>query len=454
MENNNSRKKITLRQRPMITNKDFSFADLKYIEEPNDFLSNYRYSAYQVYKSTPFPTRQDEAWRRTDIRSLDVEDFSIIPKKKTQNIEKKALTSLPNSQEKLSGEVKVNPKKIHISLTDEAQSKGIICVDFKTAAKNHPEILKKVLGKVVTPTDGKFAALVSAFSSNGILLYVPKDVVINFPFKIQFSGSFKDLAILSHFVIWIEEYSYISTVFEYSSKSMPLSEKSFHAGITELHIGENANLNLVEIQDWGENVWCFMHEKAKIQKNGKLDWFYSVTGSHLTKGFINVDLMESGAEANLSGLYFTDHNQHIDLDTQQNHLAPATSSNLLYKGVITGNSKAIWQGMIFVSPNAIKTDGYQSNRNLLLSETASVNSIPGLEILADDVKCSHGATVSRIEETEMFYMQSRGIPQKEAERLIVKGFLDSLINDIPVEQTGAQISRIIEKKQNLSKINC
>jgi len=149
-------------------------------------------------------------------------------------------------------------------------------------------------------------------------------------------------------------------------------------------------LRFVELQSWGEHVYNFSHERVEVEKDGEVDWIFGAVGSHLTKNFSDLTLKGQGSRGRMSGFYFTDHEQHLDHDTQQNHLAQNTTSDLLYKGALVGHSRSVWQGMIYVAPGAAKTDGYQANRNLVLSPNARADSIPGLEILADDVRCTHG----------------------------------------------------------------
>jgi Fe-S cluster assembly protein SufD len=177
---------------------------------------------------------------------------------------------------------------------------------------------------------------------------------------------------------------------------METGGQSLHAGIVEIRVGPRANLRFVELQSWGEHIWNFTHERARVERDGTLEWIFGSIGSHLTKNFTDLDLVGPGATGKMSGFYFTDHDQHLDHDTQQNHLAPNTTSDLLFKGALLGESRSVWQGMIYVAPKAIKTDGYQANRNLVLGSQARADSIPGLEILADDVRCTHGATVGNV----------------------------------------------------------
>jgi Fe-S cluster assembly protein SufD len=203
---------------------------------------------------------------------------------------------------------------------------------------------------------------------------------------------------------------------------------------------------LVELQTWGEHVWTVTHEKAQVAARGQVDWIFGAVGSHLTKNFSELTLAGEGAEGRMSGFYFTDGVQHLDHDTQQNHLAPHTTSDLLFKGALTGRSRSVWQGMIYVAPGAQRTDGYQANRNLLLSRQARADSIPGLEILADDVRCTHGATVGRLEEEPLYYLMTRGIPRPDAERLVVYGFFAPIMSRIPFEGVRERFQRMIDEK--------
>jgi len=182
--------------------------------------------------------------------------------------------------------------------------------------------------------------------------------------------------------------------------------------------------------------------------DGHLEWIFGGMGTHLTKNFSDIDLVEPGATARMSGFYFTSRDQHLDHDTQQNHLARNTTSDLLFKGALMDESRSVWQGMIFVAPGAIGTDGYQANRNLILSKEARADSIPGLEILADDVRCTHGATVGNIDEDELFYLYSRGIPKNDAEQLLVTGFFAPIMDRIPFEGVKSRFMDAIRQKMD------
>ena len=223
--------------------------------------------------------------------------------------------------------------------------------------------------------------------------------------------------------------------------------QSIHAGIVEIKVGQDGKFEICRAAILGQARLEFLATSAPVS-NATAIWIGSLARSvhGLTKNFSELDLAGEGAPGRMSGFYFTDGNQHLDHDTQQNHLAPHTTSDLLFKGALKGKSRSVWQGMIYVAPGAQKTDGYQANRNLVLSEDARADSIPGLEILADDVRCTHGATVGKLEQEPLFYLESRGIPQKEAERILVEGFFDPIMQRIPFDGVRERFQQAILSK--------
>jgi Fe-S cluster assembly protein SufD len=251
-------------------------------------------------------------------------------------------------------------------------------------------------------------------------------------------------------LVVLEEGASASLVYETASPSLGAEAAGVHAGIVELVVGAGAQLRFVEIQNWGDHVWNFTHERARVGRDGRIEWVFGAVGSHLTKNFSELSLQGEGAEGRWSGFYIADGVQHLDHDTQQNHLAPHTTSDLLFKGALVDRSRSVWQGMIYVAPGAQKSDGYQANRNLILSKKARADSIPGLEILADDVRCTHGATVSQLEEEPLFYLMSRGIPRQQAERLVVDGFFASVLDRIPLAEIRVRFQEMIDNKLGAS----
>ncbi|GER80335.1 MAG: Fe-S cluster assembly protein SufD [Anaerolineae bacterium] len=423
--------------------KEFAFtqADL-----PADAtLASFRTSAWSAYRSLSLPQTTDEAWRRTDLRLFPAPDFKIPAPGAHEDF-----ASVPNELlkplvgDQHGGQITLLAGGSQVFLEDALAKQGVVFTDFRTAEKDHPDLLAKLIGQIVKPEDGKFAALASALSQNGVLLYVPKNVHVEAPLHSVLWGPGADLAYFSHLIVYVDDGASATYVHEAASPDEP--GHAMHAGVVEIHVGADANLRFVELQSWGRGVWNFSHERARVERGANLDWIFGAVGSRLTKNFSDLDLVGEGAVGRMSGFYFTDGNQHLDHDTQQNHYAPRTTSDLLFKGALKGKSRSVWQGMIYVAPGAQKTDGYQANRNIILSEEARADSIPGLEILADDVRCTHGATVGKLEQEPLFYLKSRGLPQAEAERLVVEGFFDPIMQRIPFEGVRERFQQAILHK--------
>ncbi len=317
--------------------------------------------------------------------------------------------------------------------------------DFKHAMQTAPQLLEKFSGSVIKPGEEKFGALTAAMAENGVLLYVPRGVEVDTPLHSLLWAAGAGVASFNRILVYLEDGASATYVHESSSPASQ-SRPGMHGGLIEIHVGAEARLRFVELQSFGENIWNFTHERVKVEANGTVEWIFGALGSHLTKNFSELDLIGQGSKGKMSGFYFTQHDQHLDHDTQQNHFAPYTTSDLLFKGALLDKSRSVWQGMIYVSPDAVKTDGYQANRNLILSEGARADSIPGLEILTDDVRCTHGATVGKIDPDEVFYLQTRGLPKPDAERLIVEGFFDPIMQRIPFDGVKRRFKKAIEDK--------
>ena len=408
-------------------------------------LKDYRRHAWETYTRLSMPAVTEEAWRRTDLRLLPADTFRLPASGAFEQLTPVPEELLkPLTADRHGGQVILLPGGARVTLDPELARKQVIFTDLRTAETEHPDLVARMAGDLVHPKEGKFAALAGAFSQNGVVLYVPKGVTVEQPLNSLLWGPGVGLAYISHILVWVDEGASVTYVHE--SASPDESGASMHVGIVEVKVGAGANLKFVELQSWGRHVWNFSHERVNAGNQANLDWIFGAVGSHLTKNFSELDLAGEGATGRMSGFYFADGDQHLDHDTQQNHLAPHTTSDLLFKGALKGHSRSVWQGMIYVAPAAQKTDGYQANRNLILSPDARADSIPGLEILADDVRCTHGATVGKLEQEPLFYLKSRGIPEREAERLIVEGFFDPIMQRIPFEGVRARFQQAIHEK--------
>ena len=424
--------------------RDFTFTESD-IRAAGDAVGSYRNLAWNAFKRHSLPDTTQEAWRRTDIHLLPTDKFKLAAEDTNDFPAVREDLLKPLIADQHGGQIVITPGAVKIDLDEKLAMKGVIFTDLKTAEQKHPELLAKMIGKTVNVEEGKFSALAGAFAQNGVVLYVPKGVVVEEPLHSVLWGPGTDLAHVSHILVLVDEGASVTYVHESASPELK-GANSMHAGIVEIQVMQNASMKFVELQSWGRHVWNFSHERARVERDGNLDWIFGAIGSRLTKNFTELDLAGEGAQGRMSGFYFTDGTQHLDHDTQQNHLAPHTTSDLLFKGALKGKSRSVWQGMIYVAKGAQKTDGYQANRNLVLSDGARADSIPGLEILADDVRCTHGATVGKLEAEPLFYLKSRGIPQAEAEKIVVEGFFDPIFQRIPFEGVRERFQQYIADK--------
>lgn len=415
-----------------------------YLNEP-EWMLKFRLQAFDTYESLPVPTTNMEEWRRTDIRRLKWDEIGP-----SLNGDAGAEAQIPEflgkqltTDEAGGNMLQVDGVVKSLTISEELTAQGVIFCDMHTAVSQHPDLIQKhFMTEGVRPDEGKFAALHAAFWRGGTFLYIPKNVQAVAPL---------------HSVLWVENgktFTHTLVVVEEGGEAIFMDEyasangeaQGFHNGVIELLVRDNASLIYAGLQDFGTNMWQFNHECGRVGRDGKLDWVTSMMGTRLTKAFQTLELDQPGSWGRMSGIFFTNGRQHLDLDTQQNHNAEDTVSDLLYKGALKDKSRTVWQGMIKALPGSQRIDGFQANRNLMLDKTARADSIPGLEIEADDVRCTHASAIGRLDQEELFYLMSRGIPRKTAIEMSVQGFFDPLMRRIPFEGVRDRIfSRIVEK---------
>jgi Fe-S cluster assembly protein SufD len=411
----------------------------------------HRLAAWEVFEGTPMPSLNDDPWRRTNLAGFKWA-ATVLPSQAVllapsdghgASARIPAALTKPLTGKTVGGQlVWSGGKTASYHLDPALQAQNVIFTDFLAAARQYPDLAQKYLSTAVKAREGKFAALAETLVDGGLFVYVPRNVQVTLP--LHFVAWLTGPAHFNRIVIAVDEGATVTVVQEWAS---PKSKTpALHAATVEALVGANAHLTLVELQSLGRNVWNFVHERVRAAPDATVDWVTAAIGSRLTKDFSEVNLEGMGATAKMSGFYFADENQHFDYDTQQNHMVPHTTSDLLFKGAVKDQSHSVWQGMIYVAPGAQKTDGYQANRNLVLSKTARADALPGLEILNDDVRCSHGATVGQMEEDHIFYLMSRGLPRAEAEKLAVSGFFEPVMDRIPFEGVRQRLRKAIEEK--------
>jgi Fe-S cluster assembly protein SufD len=329
---------------------------------------------------------------------------------------------------------------------DSSRLGGAVFVDMDRAVTDYPELLSRcLLTEAVTPADDFFAALHAAFWTSGSLLYVPKGVAVPAPLFSLIGLAQEGRVDLSHTLVVLEEGAEATLVRESAGRDGGQAP-ALHVGAVEVFLAQGARLRLVNIQNWDDATWHFSRERAVIGRDAALQWTVGGLGSRLAKVNQEVVLAGPGANAQVNGVLFTSGRQHLAYFTRQDHVAPHTTSDLLYRGGLKGRSRVVWKGMIRVEKDAQRTDAYQKNDNLVLSESARADSIPGLEIEANDVRCTHGATAGRVDEDMIFYAQARGISRDTAIRLIVEGFFANVYDRITIDPVRETLRQAVASK--------
>ena len=430
-----------------------------------------RLEAYALYESLPMPhTTEDDVWRRTVdmrtqdywrrtrryIRGLDVEKYHPSLQTNGRLSDVDVGTGLLSPHAETAGVlVQVDGRLQHTSNSEELKKKGVYFADLHTALQEQPELLRAYfMNKAVTLKTAlksgniaqynKFDALHGAFWQGGYLLYVPKGTKVEVPLRVYIKMSEADQADLSHTLIIAEEGSRV-VVLEDNSSTTP-DASGLHSGAVEIFAGQNANVTYVQVQRWNRTVWNFASHRAMIARDAQLCWVSAAFGGRLNKINQASVLEGAGSNAKMLGLAFTDARQHLDVSTAQEHISPHTISDLMYRTVLKDRSQTAWGGNIYVYPSANHTDAYQKNDNLLLSERAHADTLPGLEIQAHEVRCTHGATAGKIDADQVFYLMSRGLPYAQAEKLIVEGFFEPVIERIPLASVREELSTSITNK--------
>lgn len=432
-----------------------------------EWLAQKRVEAFGLYESLPVPNRKVEAWKYTDVSYIDL--ASLKPAQVVQPVssaeELPELVKARLSSTDVAGYLVFNgPDVVYKHVPEELAAKGVVFTDLKSALETHPDLVRKYLYSIVPaevpddttiaapgttpskspdPSEGKFSALNAAVWTNGAFVYVPRGVEVDLPL-----GSFR---------VMEESGAYTATrtlvVTEANSKVTFIDEQDSHElqdayafGAVELIVRDGANLRYVSVQNWGRGVTHIQRQRGDVDRDATLNSLVVTMGADLSRTEMQSYLRGSGSSSEMLGLYFASEDQHFDHYTLQHHAAPHAHSDLLYKAVNSHESRGVFSGMIKVDLGAQKTDAYQKHRTLMLSSEARNDSIPQLEINANDVRCSHGSTTGPVDHEQLFYLLSRGIPRASAEKMLVTAFLEDVLSRLPLENVVKYIEGIIAEK--------
>jgi Fe-S cluster assembly protein SufD len=409
-----------------------------------EWMRDRRLAAWRAYQAIPMPARTDEEWRRTDLSRLRLDDIEPYSE---ESGGQGTLVPPAERGEQFAGFLGFREaRRVEYSFDNKLAAAGVIFTDLATAVREHPDLVREYfMTRCVPPEDSKFAALHGAFWDNGVFLYVPRGVAVEHPLRAVISAGLQGTSSLSHTLIVLEEGSQAIYAEDYISADA--KEQGVSSRIVEIILKQGANLRYVGTQRWGRSVYDFHTERALLGKDTNLVLQTIELGSRLSKGRVESALEGDGANVKLLGLYIEDDNQHLDRYTLQDHKGQAGVSDLLFKGVLTDKARSVFSGLIRVHPTGKKTAAYQQNRNLLLSRTARADSIPNLEIAASDILgCTHGATVGKVDEEQLFYLMCRGLTRVEATRLIVEGFVDPIIEQVPIASLRDSLRQEVQER--------
>jgi Fe-S cluster assembly protein SufD len=384
-----------------------------------------RAEALETYRSLPLPDTTEEHWRFTDLRDFDPDSFGH-DRGLSPAVAPGTMLDLD-----VAGVATITESGVEIERVPDG-------VTFAPLSEEH-ERLYSLVG-----WDEKFAAHNAALWEHGLLVQVPRGAELDKPLYVRVANSTDQGSLFWRLLVIADAGARFTLVEEYISSSPEL--RAYTNAAVELFVEESAKLEYVSLQNLSRETWHFASHHARVGRDAELDWVSGGFGSKKGKVRIQNDLAGQGATSRVTGAYFTDGDQHLDYDTFQEHIAPNTTSDFAFKGALRDTSTAVWRGMIRVEPDAQKTNAYQENRNLMLSPTTHAVPIPGLEIMANDVRCTHGATVGRVDREQLFYLMSRGLSRSEAERLIVRGFFEDVLARVELEPVREALAAALEAR--------
>lgn len=420
-----------------------------------DWLLSARLDAFERFRALPVPSSvTDEDWRRT--KAFDADFFShqipILKPVQVRSIEAlhPELRVSEFSEGGASGVLlEQHSLGIHRFSSEELEGKGVVLADLSAAAREYPQLVRRYAPSAA-PGENKFEALCRALFTNGVFLYVPAGVRVSFPIWLGLYADADGSLVLPRSIVVAEPGSEVTVFEEYLSPNG--REASAASALHEVFVGEDARVTVVSLQYWGRSVRAFASHRFRIQRGGRLISLVASLGGAATKAFVRASLLGPGAESQMFGLLFGRAKQHFDHTTIQDHVAPHTTSNLLYRAALRDEARSVYAGLIRVRPEAVRADAYQANRNLLLSREARADSLPKLEIETDDVRCTHGATVGPVDEEQAFYLMSRGLSKAEAERMIVEGFFEDVIMSVDKQEVLTDKQGLVEHQNFLGVV--
>ena len=405
----------------------FSTLDRALEDDPSRFenldagwLGHLQKQASREYQQLPVPNFKEKSWSKFSGLKLSGK-FSHIGAPKISS------ANLDDTDQNLGARITVCESEIQFQISAQAAKQGLVACSLEEAASKYAVLLADSLSLAEVGGEDKLASFNTAASRHDILLYVPKGVQLQKAVEILVQSEQDHVVFPISVWIILEQQAQASVILRQTSKKED-PKPAITSLVLALDVREDANLHLLETQQYNRGVWAFINEASRLAAGASLDHFVLDLGGTVNKRVLTATLQGDGSQASITGIYTPQNDQVYIYDTHQNHNASHTTSDLLFDGVLDGSAYSLWKGNVYVAAGTKGADGFQINKNLLLDEASHAESIPGLEIIADDVRCSHAVTLSSVDPEQMFFLESRGIGPADAEELIVSGFLEAASN--------------------------
>jgi Fe-S cluster assembly protein SufD len=428
-----------------LTKTGFDEEALAALPPASPFVDGLRKRGLEDFRALPIPSQETEEWRYTDLSrfEFDFTPFAAGARAETlDDVPEEILGAVGRIGDRSGLQIQHNSTVSTTHLDPALKDKGVLFISLDQAAAEHPELVEERLHALVPADRTKFTALHAAFRSGGTFVYVPRDVHVELPLQTITYVDAEGLAVFPHTLVVLDQGAELTFIDRYVS---PPLARAFSDAAVELYLGPNSRLRYVALQDWGEGMTHLSVQRALLDRDAQLRSLEVAFGGSLARAEVESVLEGDGSSSEMLGVYFGDGDQHIDHRSIQDHVGNRTSSDLLYKGALKDRSRAIYTGTVIIEKGAHLCDAYQTNRNILLSETARAHSVPNLEILTNDpTRCGHAASVGPVDENELFYLQTRGIPRDEAVRLIVTGFFREVLDRVDIEEIRDTLEQAIE----------
>jgi Fe-S cluster assembly protein SufD len=432
--------------------------ELSRLKGEPEWLRQRRLESWELYQRIPMPTLKDEEWRRTDIRRLRIDEFvPFSPDGHTVSSPHRVAEGLSEMIAECDDYGGIlghqDNGAVFRELSADLASQGVIFTDLDSAVREYPELVERYfMTEAVKPDFNKFSALHGALFGAGTVLYVPEGVQATVPLWACHWTDGEGLGIFPHTLVIADRYS--DVVFIEEHRTPALLERSFRNSVVELVVKDGARLKYVSIQETSQRrgTWNFVVNRAVVGRDATVTSVIVALGGGFNKANIESAMVQPGARSEMYGLLYGNEKQFFDHHTLQDHLAPNTTSDLLYKDALADGARSVYSGLIRAHGTAQRTDAVQTNRNLLLSDGCRADSIPNLEIETNDLRCTHASTVSPVDEDQIFYLVSRGLDRRTATQLILEGFFEPVLDVAPLGSLHDRLLRTIAGKIGLGDL--